>query len=281
MAQCSVCGTEVGLASGYECNFCHRTHCSDHRLPENHYCAGPGSGRSRNVTDDEATEEAFENLSSSAHTTVGEDTESGGGLIQWVYLLVFFAAIIGVLAGIVVAGSALIGPAGSVVDGISEGVDDIAAGIDSAQSGPDPLSTHRAEQLIHQEVNERRSAHGVPNVTWSDPLASEAFDHSYDMEERDYYAHTSPEGVTFQERFSMNCRAGENIMRTLWREDVTVQGDTERITSEEQLAEHVVDAWMGSEGHRENLLNPNFSVEGIAVVSDGREIHVTQILCGA
>lgn len=38
MEECSKCGVEREMA--YSCNYCGRTHCSKHRLPENHSCIG-------------------------------------------------------------------------------------------------------------------------------------------------------------------------------------------------------------------------------------------------
>lgn len=45
MAECAVCGEGPGRYS-YDCNYCGREHCSDHRLPEHHDCPSKGSGGS-------------------------------------------------------------------------------------------------------------------------------------------------------------------------------------------------------------------------------------------
>lgn len=43
MEECSKCGTEREME--YSCNYCGRTHCSKHRLPENHDCIGLGGAK--------------------------------------------------------------------------------------------------------------------------------------------------------------------------------------------------------------------------------------------
>lgn len=38
MGQCEHCGADTRGSSKFECNFCGKTHCLDHRLPEKHRC---------------------------------------------------------------------------------------------------------------------------------------------------------------------------------------------------------------------------------------------------
>ena len=48
----------------------------------------------------------------------------------------------------------------------------------------------------------------------------------------------------------------------------------------EELANLVVDGWMDSPGHRENILNSSYDVEGIGVaINDDEEVYVTQNFC--
>jgi uncharacterized protein YkwD len=48
----------------------------------------------------------------------------------------------------------------------------------------------------------------------------------------------------------------------------------------EEIASQVVNGWMNSPGHRENILNARYDREGIgiAVSSDGK-VYVTQNFC--
>jgi len=49
---------------------------------------------------------------------------------------------------------------------------------------------------------------------------------------------------------------------------------------EEELSESIVDGWMDSPGHRENILTPNFDREGVGIVKTGdSKIYITQNFC--
>ncbi len=56
---------------------------------------------------------------------------------------------------------------------------------------------------------------------------------------------------------------GENIAKGDWQDD---------------RARLAVQAWMGSEKHRENLLRPAFRFIGVGVAWDGRNYYITQVL---
>jgi len=50
--------------------------------------------------------------------------------------------------------------------------------------------------------------------------------------------------------------------------------------TQEELAESIVDGWMNSKGHRENILTPYYSSEGIGVaVSNDNRVYATQNFC--
>ncbi len=47
-----------------------------------------------------------------------------------------------------------------------------------------------------------------------------------------------------------------------------------------ELAELVVDGWMDSSGHRENILKDSYDLEGIGVAIDSTEqVYITQNFC--
>jgi len=81
-------------------------------------------------------------------------------------------------------------------------------------------------------------------------LATAAQQHSDDMANRNYFSHTTPEGVTFDKRENnagYPSPGGENI----------AQGQT--------TAQQVMTDWMNSPGHRANILNCTFAAIGIGV----------------
>jgi uncharacterized protein YkwD len=103
-------------------------------------------------------------------------------------------------------------------------------------------------------VNKARVENGCPALQVDDRLASAASAHSADMSDRDYFAHTSPDGVTFDTRIlnaGYPTPGAENIAR----------GQTS--------AQSVMDAWMKSRGHRTNILNCKLTAIGVGLDTDG------------
>lgn len=140
-----------------------------------------------------------------------------------------------------------------------------------------PLDRHPAdtasnmEQAIHQATNRRRKQHDLPLLSYSDHLAAVARQHSRDMAERDFFNHTSPDdedAAGRYRRFGHDDRSvGENIAR---RHPLPTASATD-------IAATVVDGWMDSPGHRENLLQERFEAEGIGVFVDtDGAIYATQ-----
>lgn len=91
-------------------------------------------------------------------------------------------------------------------------------------------------------------------MTVDNRLVTAAQQHSDDMARRGYISHTTPEGVTFDERIS---RAGYPAPAA------------ENIAKGPRSAERVVALWMNSPGHRANILNCAFTAIGVGVATDG------------
>jgi uncharacterized protein YkwD len=128
------------------------------------------------------------------------------------------------------------------------------------------------ERKIFRLTNEARRRHGVPPLTWETSLQNAARAHSADMLRRNYFSHMSPDGRTPHERirsaypFPLSS-TGENI----WSGTGHDPGNTSR------LARLIVNNWMSSAGHRQNLLNPEFTDIGVGVAARGRDIRATQV----
>ncbi|MFH5797331.1 CAP domain-containing protein [Haladaptatus sp. CMAA 1911] len=149
------------------------------------------------------------------------------------------------------------------------------------------------ERLVHTYVNEERSNRGLEPLAFSTDLREIARYHSEDMATRNYFSHTSPEGENFADRydrFDHTCRAsagdgryltgGENIAQTWYDVRVTTADGTVRYTTEDELARAIVTQWMNSQGHRENILTPEWRNEGIGiVVTDEGKVYATQNFC--
>lgn len=173
-----------------------------------------------------------------------------------------------VIGALFVAG--LIGTGFPTIDDTAQGsADAVGHYLDSNEADRE----HAIEQAIHQEVNDVRSERGLSTLTFDHSIASVASNHSEDMAERDYFRHQNPEGQNARDRLraaGVQCRAvGENIYR-----------DEGFGTEPESTAERVVESWLNSPGHRENLLRRGWSAEGIGVEIRGDRVWVTQDFCG-
>lgn len=138
--------------------------------------------------------------------------------------------------------------------------------------GPEyPSRAAHAEALIHEKVNERREANGLPSLERNEQLDEVAQYHSDDMAEQDYFAHTSPGGETVQQRyaeFGIRCAGGENIFS--WRGYNRGPIPT---------AEKAMEVWMRSPGHSSNILGARFRAEGVGVTFEDPHVYVTQNFC--
>ncbi|HYE23112.1 MAG TPA: CAP domain-containing protein [Candidatus Paceibacterota bacterium] len=99
--------------------------------------------------------------------------------------------------------------------------------------------------------NEERKAEGVAQLSLNPLIMRAAQLKAEDMAEEAYYAHVSPDG--------------ETPMHWLDQVGYKYQYVGENLTANIMDEESVVSAWMGSPGHRRNLLDPKFSHMGIGV----------------
>jgi uncharacterized protein YkwD len=98
-------------------------------------------------------------------------------------------------------------------------------------------------------VNAERAAQGLHPLTVDDNLATAVRDHSEDMGLQGYFSHTSLDGRTVPDRITA---AGYSF---------NTYG--ENIAGGQPTPEAVIDAWMGSSGHRANILSPIFCDIGV------------------
>lgn len=112
---------------------------------------------------------------------------------------------------------------------------------------------------VVERINGVRAAHQLEPLTLEPSLHSAASEHAHDMFARQYFAHDAPDGVTPWDRLRSNgyrfTHAGENIAADF----VTVEA--------------IVDAWLASPLHRQNILDPDVVETGVAVapgILDGK-----------
>lgn len=98
-------------------------------------------------------------------------------------------------------------------------------------------------------VNAERAKAGCGPVSLDARLSAAALGHSEDMARHNYFSHTSLDGTTFDERITM---AGYS-----WR----TAG--ENIAAGQSTPAQVMSSWMGSAGHRDNILSCEFTQMGL------------------
>ena len=111
------------------------------------------------------------------------------------------------------------------------------------------------EQTILDLVNKVRREAGLVELKVDTQMVNVARLKSQDMEDNNYFSHTSPTyGTPFEmlKSFGVSYKtAGENI-------------------AGHSTAENAFNAWMNSSGHKANILNSNYNYTGIGIVSSNR-----------
>ncbi|CAN0566375.1 unnamed protein product, partial [Laminaria digitata] len=140
----------------------------------------------------------------------------------------------------------------------------------------------------------------IAPLSYQPRLVELARSHSADMAFRNYVDHINSEGKDPTDRAidaKFDCKVksykgvfptgiGENILMSYLYENieiVTTNGVEERTynwKSFEDMAEEIVRNWMGSKGHRENILRKDYHYEGIGIATNlNSQIFVTQNFC--
>ncbi len=128
------------------------------------------------------------------------------------------------------------------------------------------------ERAIYRLTNEVRQKHGLSPLTGETSLTGVARAHSADMLHRSYFSHQGLDGRSPHDRIRAGypfglTMSGENI----WSGAGYDSQDTQR------LARIIVDNWLSSPGHRQNLLNPQFTDIGVGAAGRGRDVRATQV----
>lgn len=116
---------------------------------------------------------------------------------------------------------------------------------------PDSDLMEGFEYQLFDLTNASRAVHGLPILSWEDPLRQTARDHSIDMADNNYFSHTNLDGQSPFDRMeedNISFRmAGENL----------ASGQTSSIFAHEGL--------MNSLGHRENILKEGYRAVAVGV----------------
>jgi len=144
----------------------------------------------------------------------------------------------------------------------------------SASSGAKVVTSSGAvgatsdERKTFDLVNAERRARGESPLVWDAELTRMARIHSENMARQSFFNHKGPDGQGLRERSRASGISGfkalaENLAYNKGFADV---------------ASATVVGWMHSEGHRDNILNGEFTRSGIGIArsADGR-VYITQV----
>jgi uncharacterized protein YkwD len=137
---------------------------------------------------------------------------------------------------------------------------------------PQPLATSLdgLEAQMFAQHNQQRAANGVAAMAMDPTLLAVARQRAQDMAVKGYFSHTSPSGET---AFSVMAYygyayaiAGENIARNNYPES--------------QSVDVAMTGFMNSPGHRQNILDGQFTKVGIGVARDGNGMVYYAVVFG-
>lgn len=131
------------------------------------------------------------------------------------------------------------------------------------------LITQEIETGIHQKINAERAKAGLPALSLNAELSSLARAHSADMLSNNYFAHDNASGC------SSSCRlTNAGFLWNMSGENIYVMSGY--AIAVDRVVEMAIESWMGSAGHRENILNPDFTEEGIGIAYEGTRLYATE-----
>lgn len=158
-----------------------------------------------------------------------------------------------------------------------------------------PIDIPALESRVHVLINQQRTSHGLPVLSYDSSLASIARRHSEDMARNNYFSHTNRQGLDPTGRgnqagyscykdFGSYYTTGiaENIMQNNLYDSVTYYNGIPRYdwNTQDEIAQSTVSGWMGSPGHRQNILTSTYDREGIGVaIADDGKVYVTENFC--
>lgn len=138
------------------------------------------------------------------------------------------------------------------------------------------------EYFIHEYTNNQRVRHGLEPLYLDDDISNVARFHSQDMLSRDFFDHNNLDGQTPTDRgniLGVSCvknyishytqGLGENIFYL----------EGYRVDDVMENSKIIVDGWMDSLGHRENILGRDYDQIGIGVKFSDFKIYATQNFC--
>ncbi len=114
-----------------------------------------------------------------------------------------------------------------------------------------PVSAGQADAVL-SAVNGARAKAGCPALVMDARLVAAARGHARAMAEENFFGHAGADGSRFSGRIK--------------RQGYSYRAAAENIAAGQSSASAVIQSWLGSSGHRRNILNCAMRETGIAVV---------------
>jgi uncharacterized protein YkwD len=129
-------------------------------------------------------------------------------------------------------------------------------------------STSTLEHQVFELINRKRAENGLQPLVWSERVAQVARLHSRNMASYNFFSHVGVDGKRVDSRANST---GLSNWRSIGENIAYNRGFGNPV-------ERVVEQWMRSPGHRDNLLGDGWkeSGVGITIASDGR-YYFTQV----
>jgi uncharacterized protein YkwD len=118
-----------------------------------------------------------------------------------------------------------------------------------------------AEQYLFNKANEEREQRGLPTLRWDSSLYLAANNHAREMAARESISHQYP---------------GESELATRGKLAGAHFSVISENVAEAPTAVWIHDAWMKSEGHRKNLLDPDVDSVAIRVLSRNGQLYAVE-----
>jgi len=134
-------------------------------------------------------------------------------------------------------------------------------------AGDMPITQENSEEKeLLELINRERAKAGLRSVKLCATIGTASRIKADEMSAKQYFSHTSP---VYGSPFEMLRSFG-----------ITYKTAGENIAKGQKSANAVLAAWMNSEGHRANILNPDFEEIGIGYASDNKVTYWVLILLG-
>ncbi|MFP4188692.1 MAG: CAP domain-containing protein [Halobacteriales archaeon] len=152
--------------------------------------------------------------------------------------------------------------------------------------GDGGLNETEVERLVVEETNQLRVENGLERVEVNESLRKAARGHASRMARGGFVAHEAPDSIPY-DRYGWCANRGgyfgENVANTWYdRNIVYEEGDapTLHLSTEREVAEHLVRQWNDSTGHRRTMLGENWTRIGVGItVADNNEVFAVQAFC--